>query len=295
MPPGQQPALTWADLDPLFHDTWRDTEAVWALLHAQRIPIIRVCQKVFRLRCAGGHPRFADARELFQGVVEMTVRRLSESKGMKRPDDREGGSARAFFVRYLKSRAKDCLKPKGSDGETPASVKADNKGPSTTPEAQLEQLDYQRDPTRNAAAQPSVERIAVRRKLERLREAVDAPEQNARQRLAWICLRAPEWLALRHVTAAVEASASGVGVVRPETDLWVGLQRWFRTVVDPTGRPSRRHLAWLLFSTDNTTPESWTSREPNAARDARDRLRQWDGRFHKAVCRAVAAAQEDSP
>ena len=280
--------LTWDELVPLFKETWQGVDAAWLVLHPLLPAIGRVCQSL--LRRGGRSPRFESPEELCQAVLVLSIGRLTNSEGMTQPANRDAKTPRGFFLNYIKTCALDCLKPLKSDDELPVKQsKTDN----ISPEQRLDHL-ASRSELASAQAAPQ-QRMDADRSLQNVRAAVEDSDVNTRHRVVWICLRVPEWLESHHIHAALDDSVPGEGLVRGAPELLEGMWTWREDVVDPGCRESRKQLAWLLFTSDKTDSEGWARRQPADARRARDRLRQWDGRFHRAHVLPLLTPPEGSP
>jgi DNA-directed RNA polymerase specialized sigma24 family protein len=269
-------APTCEDLRPLLAHTYIDERAAWSVL-LQFLPMVK--RATARTWLARDEHRLGmgDKSELATDVMVRLVGRIRDHEGLARPDDCDERSPEAWFFTVVRNEAQSVQRA----GNT-ASRRVLGEATSTTPSPGTpDSLERQRVEDDSEPEELLDLRRRLRRRVDRF-ETVDLPPP---QRLVWACHYAHDFVTPSLVEAAVGwAYNDGAGAMRSAADTYKELEGWMETHGDrPTTLDARLHLAWILRSSDNTSPTTWRSTDPDAAAKGRDTLRQWMNRARERL------------
>lgn len=267
---------TCEDLRPLLAHTYTDERAAWGVF-VRFLPVVK--RAAARTWMARDEHRLGlgDTSELATEILVRLAERMRTHQGLARPADCDERSPAAWFFTVVRNEAQSVHRA----GNTSAR-RVLGEATSTSPRPGApDLLEGQRVGDDSGPEEQLDQRRRLRNQMDRF-ETVDLPPP---QRLVWACHHARHLVTPSLVEAAVSwAYNDGAGVMRSASETHDELERWMEVHGDrPTTVEARLHLAWILRSSDATSPTTWRSTDPDAAAKARDTLRQWMNRARERL------------
>ncbi len=268
--------ITRADLAPLLVGTWRGTRAAFACLHAHLHVLERALRPVWRkgahrLRC------FSDEGDLLQHTLVALVEKAARKQGLALPAGWAHPDLTRWLVSVVGNQARSIVRAERRRDDHTRSIAPDELA--RRQHADLA-LTKGIDPSKVA-----VQRHDARALKDEVERSLQHDEHPPAPALAWVLLNRPELLQPAWVERACGQAHQGHrgtvrGLVREPAETVRLLDAWFdRHGADPGGATSRRELAWILRSGDDSSPEAWRAARPDEVSKALDALRKWENRF----------------
>jgi hypothetical protein len=272
--------ITREDLAPLLEGTWTDDRAAFLCL-SKHLPVLtRALHPVWRKR---GHQLrlFNDEGDLLHHTLADLVTKAKARQGLALPPDWNDPDLTRWLARVVVNQAWDVARSVGCR-EHHTDLMADDK---------LERLPFARAASMSAAGawQQLEHRHDAEVVVRKVGGALADGDIPPAQALAWALLNRPDLVSPDLVERACGQVHQGHrdtarGPVRSAEETTRLLGEWEqRHGCDPTGRESRRELAWILRSEDRSSPAAWRTADPDECSKAQDTLRQWATRGHAKI------------
>ncbi len=279
------PIVAREDLLPLLREGWVGPENAWQALERCAPLLERVVARVYHRhgrRCRV----LEDQGDLLTYTVCALLEKAEAKGGLALPSGWDRPELAPWLASVVYRQAIDVLRRLGRQERE-----------HLTREGEVEALGVQRADD-GASPQGAAERLDVQRAHRAINALLDRGDLPPVQALAWVLLSRPRLLTRAWVERASGLAHQGRvgtqrGLVRRPDETWALLFAWLpRHAHDPRSRDSRRELAWILRSADDSTPEAWRAASPDEACRAQDLLRQWENRFRPFI---LALLEEDKP
>lgn len=252
---------------PLLQGSWRGDRAAWDCLLPHLSAVRAATTAVWRTVPAALRARLEDGgyEDLVSETLASMMRRARDHEGLARPEDWDG-RADAFPWLY-----KVAWTHAATVARTLRRVGA-REIPDTdeTGERRHEE---------KIEPDPAAQVDAARQKQE-LMTLLEQPDLKPAHKLVIVVRSFPDLLTADLVVEVAGASdgGRGWGLARPPEETGELLQGWVARVGGRGEVDANRELAWILRSTDRTSPERWRREHPDEMAKALDLLRQWRNR-----------------
>ncbi len=281
------PIITREDLLPLLREGWAGPEDAWRALERCSDLVKRVVAAQYH-----NHGRYCrvleDQGDLLTYTVCDWVEKAGRKQGLALPPGWDQPDLSGWLASVVRRQAIDVLRRLGRQEREGLTKEGDTDTASAS----------MHDASLALNASSTGEQIDIQRAHEAIRALLERGDVPPVQALAWVLLSRTrlltrEWVERASGLAHQGRAGTRRGLAREPDETWALLCDWLhRHALDPRSRASRRELAWILRTDDNSSAEVWRARAPDEVRKALDTLRKWENRFRPLV---RAQLEEGSP
>ncbi len=263
------PPFPSSTVEPLLRGSYSDTGAVFEALKTELRPggMFHLVARDLLSRTGSASPQ--DVQDLASDTLEELVISARRQGGLARPSGWPPDNARPWLLTVVRSKATDCLRRRRD--------LLDQRGRRRGEEALKD-----RDREEEGGGEGDPQWSAVE-------DALETGELSTLWLLGIALLSRPSRVTRDLVERAAATiprgkSTTETGLARPIAETWDKLRAWReRHGEGPDSGASRLELAWILRSSDGTSPQAWRMAFPEEHDRARDLLRKWQERGVKRL------------